>query len=1083
MATYELGLSNPAGEIVHSDVVLTIHRDGVKVGELRISRGTIDWFPATHQYRQSDESEPDTTGMDPGTEFGGYRVERLLGTGGFHRVYLAEDLRPALRRKVALKVLNPVLSADEKHRERFQRESLLAVELDDHPNIVGILDAGEHDGQLFIAQRYIDGHDLSMEIETKGPLSPERAAEVMEDIGAALDYAHEAGLVHRDVKPRNILIRERDQRCFLADFGLIKPMASSDPLTVVGEFEGTFAYAAPEQLEGKAVDGRADLYALGCVLFESLTGTPPFSGGIHSMITSHLTKSPPRAAETRLDVPAAIDDVVLRALAKNPADRYQTGAEFAAALHSVLPSSDPLLQPAGQPPAAPGIVSLDPSPSAAGPPRPALPIIGRDGGTKPPVTTTDTGNVPYEEMASAVEEARAMASHPSPVAPPGVMADAAPDIKVPCERGHSNDATARFCATCGVPLGFQTQLLALSEETGRLCPDGHFNPMGGGPLCVVCGRSIAAPVLDHDVQFTVYRPRAVRPQTWEQLLVFVHRSEFAEGEPDPVEEVRRQAAQVLGSDASRFRSSSQDAGLALPRGDELVLVPEVEGFEFNPPQRAFRWLREVHREEFEFITGLPDGTTAHGRLCVYLGAVLVGEVALSVPVSASTNVSHLGRPHAIEQARRYRRIFASYSHEDADVVDQVRTYATLTGDEFMQDVTHLRAGQDWNEALRNLIRQADLFQLFWSRNSMRSPEVRKEYEYALSLRRPEFIRPVYWQDPFPEEPTEDLPPGELRAIQFSVLPSSSGADELSAASAPAWRPEGFSSGASEPALRTSSVDLPEVGAEAGTEFGGYRIERLMGTDGFSTVCLAEDLRPALQRKVVLRIWPTTLSADEGARRRFTRNSLLAVEMDDHPHIAAVLDAAEHDGQFFIAERHIEGRNLRELLEEAGPIDPDRAVEIVTSIAEALDHAHQSGLIHNDVNSRNILIREGDRCAFLTNFELTERIHPSAKVTVAGEPLQDVTCVAPERFAGDVVDGRADLYALGCVLYETLTGGPPFGGDLLAVIRSHLSLAPPRVSDARPDLPGAIDDVVQKAMAKSPEERFQTGSEFAAALQA
>src|SRR5215212_5978941 len=123
--------------------------------------------------------------MDEGTEFGGYRIERLLGAGGFWNVYLAEDLRPALKRKVALKVLNPTLSADDKNRERFQRESLLAVELDDHPNIVGVLDAGEQDGQLFIAQRYIDGHDLGQQISDSGPLDPTRAVEVVTEIAGA----------------------------------------------------------------------------------------------------------------------------------------------------------------------------------------------------------------------------------------------------------------------------------------------------------------------------------------------------------------------------------------------------------------------------------------------------------------------------------------------------------------------------------------------------------------------------------------------------------------------------------------------------------------------------------------------------------------------------------------------------------------------------------------------------------------------------------------------------------------------------------------------------------------------------------
>ncbi|HET9601097.1 MAG TPA: serine/threonine-protein kinase, partial [Acidimicrobiales bacterium] len=310
--------------------------------------------------------------MEPGTEFGGYRIERLLGAGGFCNVYLAEDLRPALRRKVALKVLNPTLSADDKNRERFQRESLLAVELDEHPNIVGVFDAGEQDGQLFIAQRYVDGRDLGKVIEEDGPLTPTRAVEVLFQIAGALDAAHEAGLVHRDVKPRNILIRDRDQRCFLADFGLTKRTASSDSLTGAGEFLGTFAYAAPEQLGGQAVDGRADIYALGCVLFESLTGMAPFTGDIHSMITSHLTKPPPRLSQTRPGLPPAIDEVIDKAMAKEPDDRYQTGHEFAEAARRALLTSGlpPPVVPMPPPPPGPPTVSAP----VATPPPPASPV-------------------------------------------------------------------------------------------------------------------------------------------------------------------------------------------------------------------------------------------------------------------------------------------------------------------------------------------------------------------------------------------------------------------------------------------------------------------------------------------------------------------------------------------------------------------------------------------------------------------------------------------------------------------------------------------------------------------------------------
>lgn len=339
--------------------------------------------------------------MEPGSEFGGYRIERLIGAGGFCTVYLAEDLRPALRRKVALKVLNRQLSADPKNRERFQRESLLAVELDEHPNIVGVLDAGEHDGQLFIAQRFIEGHDLGKEVETGGPLDPERAVKIITEVADALDTAHRAGLVHRDVKPRNILIRDRDDRAFLADFGLTKRTAASDSLTGADEFLGTFAYAAPEQLGGEAVDGRADIYALGCVLFESLTGMPPFSGDIHSMITAHLTKAPPRLSEARVDLPPAIDAVVDKAMAKDPADRYQTADEFAVAARRALLSSGLPPPVVPQPPSAattsPGIpVPPTPVPAAPGgggatPPPPGAPVPSPPPGPSPSPASSSGG--------------------------------------------------------------------------------------------------------------------------------------------------------------------------------------------------------------------------------------------------------------------------------------------------------------------------------------------------------------------------------------------------------------------------------------------------------------------------------------------------------------------------------------------------------------------------------------------------------------------------------------------------------------------------------------------------------------------
>ena len=203
-----------------------------------------------------------------GTEIAGYRIESLLGRGGMSVVYLAEHVR--LGRKVALKLLAPMLSDDESFRERFQRESRRAAELD-HPNVVPIFDAGEADGQLFIAMRYIEGCDLKTLIRREGPLGVGRTLFILEQAADGLDAAHERNLIHRDVKPANILIAEPSEQVYLTDFGVVKHTASQG-LTRTGFFIGTVDYAAPEQIEGLPVDARTDVYALGCVLYECLVG-------------------------------------------------------------------------------------------------------------------------------------------------------------------------------------------------------------------------------------------------------------------------------------------------------------------------------------------------------------------------------------------------------------------------------------------------------------------------------------------------------------------------------------------------------------------------------------------------------------------------------------------------------------------------------------------------------------------------------------------------------------------------------------------------------------------------------------------
>jgi hypothetical protein len=275
--------------------------------------------------------------LEVGTEVAGYRVASFIGRGGMAVVYRAEDLR--LGRNVALKLLAPELSQNEKFQQRFMRESRLAAAID-HPNIIPIYEAGEVGGLLYIVMRYVDGSDLKKVIERDGPLEPARISMLLRQVAGALDAAHIRGLVHRDVKPGNVLLAsgagpEDEDHVYLTDFGLTKRSSSLSGLTVTGHFLGTIDYVAPEQITGNPVDARTDVYALGCVLYECLTGTVPFQRDDDAaLLWAHLVEAPPSVRERMPGLPEGLNEVVATAMAKAPDDRYATCRELAAAVQA-----------------------------------------------------------------------------------------------------------------------------------------------------------------------------------------------------------------------------------------------------------------------------------------------------------------------------------------------------------------------------------------------------------------------------------------------------------------------------------------------------------------------------------------------------------------------------------------------------------------------------------------------------------------------------------------------------------------------------------------------------------------------------
>jgi serine/threonine-protein kinase len=272
-----------------------------------------------------------------GRKVAGYRIEEEIGRGGMAVVYRARDLR--LERTVALKLLAPELARNDTFRKRFTHESRVAAAID-HPHIVPIFEAGETDGVLYIAMRFVSGSDLRHLLDREGPLPLPAALRIAAQVASALDAAHEHGLVHRDVKPGNILVSrgtdsDHPEHVYLTDFGLTKKSLSLTGFTTVGQFVGTLDYVAPEQISGRPVDGRCDVYGFACVVYEMLTGRPPFCRDDDmALLWAHQYDDPPPPTDIRPGLPLPVDPVFAKALAKSPDDRHDSCLGFVAALRA-----------------------------------------------------------------------------------------------------------------------------------------------------------------------------------------------------------------------------------------------------------------------------------------------------------------------------------------------------------------------------------------------------------------------------------------------------------------------------------------------------------------------------------------------------------------------------------------------------------------------------------------------------------------------------------------------------------------------------------------------------------------------------
>lgn len=630
----------------------------------------------------------------------------------------------------------------------------------------------------------------------------ERIGSILLSVSEALSYLHQVKFRGTNFSAWHESARVVEAADGELCFGMSPPTPVEAFQSSATEFMGAPAYTAPEALNFSQdfiyhpPTLASDSYSLGCLLFELLTGQKLITatnlpGAIRQVLSSEF--SAPQ--DIRPELPAQLNDFVSRALSRSP-DARPSLREWGFMMESL---GGRLLRP---PLSSDSSAHSHPDvASRAGAPNLVSVLEGQAAIQRITMLgSVGSGGMGGEYLAEISMDESALEQPPpeesvsawsadddaptQPLTPPAsINTGALPEGFI--SKTFSESAAVNSGALPADFVSNQNFDERTSVDTGALPDDFIPNENLSETVSVNTGALPAdfaaepeTPLyLDENVQFTVFRPKAIVPQKWYSLLAFAHLSEkredASEDEPDPVAEVRQQAQRILGEEAAGYQNLTQDTLQAVPRDGMITFVPTMPGIEFNPPSRSFTWEESVHREDFR-LRAKPnghDGRVLKGRLSVFLGSILLADIALSIRVDSHEVSKQQKRPLEEVHARPYRKIFASYSHRDIEVVEQFERFAEALGDRYLRDVTYLRSGERWSDKLEEMIVEADIFQLFWSSNSMTSPFVRQEWEYALSLQRPNFIRPTYWEEPLPVKPDQKLPPEELMRLHFQRIRS------------------------------------------------------------------------------------------------------------------------------------------------------------------------------------------------------------------------------------------------------------------------------------------------------------------------
>jgi len=701
-----------------------------------------------------------------GSVIAGYRIEASIGRGGAGVVYRAEQLR--LGRRVAIKLIAPELGEDPGFRERFERESRLAASIE-HPNLIPVYEADEADGLLYLVMRYIPGTDLRRLIGDEGRLDPTRAAELVGQVAAALDAAHARGLVHRDVKPANVLIASVGGRehVYLTDFGLTKHLTSQAALTSTGEWLGTIDYAAPEQIQGGMLDARTDVYALGCVLDQAVTGQVPYiRDSDMAKMYAHLSEPPPSPTAVAPGLPVELDEVIARAMAKDPEGRYPSAGDLGraalAAVERRAPAEPERIVARGEaapaiapPPAPPPAATAPPPTPPAGAPRPGEDTIATPTGGS--VSSLLESRLTYAARSGVVPADVPVAPPPSPASPPrstetwatqGTAGEAAP---FPASRPPDGELPP-----------------PRSAVRGRRSPWSWLLPLSGTLLLLAAGwRWLVGCTIEVEtgsgstdggdvVDYTVFAPPTAAPGDQLMVQVFAHLPEQAAD--------AKAIASELDPDARRRGYRSLEARVR--QGSRLTFELLLPGLQLDEPAASLVWRGRA--EAVQFLATVPHDMSkkaVFGTVSVSVDGAPLGHIKFKLEVAAgasSVESEPLG-----ERADRYRMAFVSYSSKDRGEVLRRVQMLTAVDVRYFQDLLSIEPGDRWERRIELGIDECDLFLLFWSDAARDSDWVRQEVRYALERqgsghRLPPEIRPVLLQGPPVPEPWR-----ELRHLHFN----------------------------------------------------------------------------------------------------------------------------------------------------------------------------------------------------------------------------------------------------------------------------------------------------------------------------